>query len=106
MVFAPLVARTSVIAAETRIEILSGVVVLAQPDGLPKGWRGRQRGGLDRGLRAVRDPLPIPAALLSRRGPRAQGENPVGYAKDNLMIPLSLEDDPWTGPAGTSASAA
>ena len=25
-------------------------------------------------------------------------ENLVGYAKDDLMVPLTLEDDPWKGP--------
>ena len=32
--------------------------------------------------------------------PESKGivENLVGYAKDDLMIPLSLEDDPWKGP--------
>src|SRR4051794_1236747 len=32
--------------------------------------------------------------------PESKGivENLVGYAKDDLMIPLSLDDDPWKGP--------
>ena len=32
--------------------------------------------------------------------PESKGivENLVGYAKDDLMVPLTLEDDPWKGP--------
>ena len=45
-----------------------------RPDGLPEGWRGRQRGGADRGLRAVRHALRVPARLLRGRRPGVQGD--------------------------------
>ncbi len=35
-----------------------------RPDGLSEGRRGGQRGGADRRLRALRDPLRVPARLL------------------------------------------
>jgi hypothetical protein len=58
-----------------------------------------ERGGPGRGLRPVRHPLPVPSRLLPRTGPESKGgvENLVGYAKDDLLVPLELDDDPWAG---------
>ena len=63
--------------SETTLAMLAGVLRGAGrgaeggargPDGLPEGRRGREQGGADRGLRAVRDALLVPAGLVRGRG--------------------------------------
>ena len=86
-------------------EVLGGVpkVGAGRPDGLPEGRRGRQRGG-------ARPPDYVRFATHYRfrpdfceaADPESKGivENLVGYAKGDLMVPLELEDDPWTDARG------
>ena len=70
-----------------------------RPDGLPEGRGGRERGGADPGLRAVRRPLRVPARLLRGRRPGVEGDRgePGRLRQDRPDGPAAP-----TGPASRS----
>src|SRR5687768_13629625 len=90
------------------LEVLGGVlkVVLADRMGCLKGG-GRQPRRAQSRLPPLRDPLPVPAGFCVDADRESKGivENLVGYAKDDLLVLLELDDSSAGGLAGLNERA-